>query len=178
VTYFVSRRDVSRAIHAHSQEPDLLNTLAIRNQKNFAAGLLYIGAGGAFAIGAFFYNMGSAARMGPGYFPFWLGLLLAAIGLVVLASSMRPRSPPGPLPKFDWKVLAWILASVASFGVLLTPLGLVISLLVLVLVASRASHEFRWKGAVLNALLLVAMCLGAFVWGLGLQLPLWPSFID
>ena len=155
----------------------MLKSVAIRNQKNFAAGLLYIGAGGAFAIGALFYKMGSAARMGPGYFPFWLGLLLATIGLVVLAGSVRVRSPAGPMPKFDWKVLAWILASVAAFGVLLTPLGLVISLVVLVLVASRASHEFRWKGAVLNALLLLVMCLGAFVWGLGLQLPLWPSFI-
>jgi len=75
-------------------------------------------------------------------------------------------------------VLAWIVASVVLFGLLLTRAGLVISLATLVLVSSRASHEFKWKGAVLNALLLLAMCLGAFVFGLGLQLPLWPSFIE
>ncbi|HWI77884.1 MAG TPA: tripartite tricarboxylate transporter TctB family protein [Ramlibacter sp.] len=156
----------------------MLKSVAIRNQKNFAAGVLYIAAGSTFAAGALFYKMGSAARMGPGYFPFWLGLLLAAIGVVVLAGSLRARAPADALPKLDWQVLAWIVASVVLFGLLLTRAGLVISLATLVLVSSRASHEFKWKGAVLNALLLLAMCLGAFVFGLGLQLPLWPSFIE
>jgi hypothetical protein len=156
----------------------LLKSIVIRNQKNFAAGLLYIGTGAAFAAGATFYKMGSADRMGPGYFPFWLGLLLVAIGIVVLTGSLRRRSPSVTLPKFDWKVLAWILASVASFGALLTWMGLVVSLVTLVLVASRASHEFKWKGAMLNAALLLVICLGAFVYGLGLQLPLWPSFVN
>ena len=156
----------------------MLKSVAIRNQKNFAAGALYIAAGATFAAGALFYKMGSAARMGPGYFPFWLGMLLALIGVLVLAGSLRIRSEVTPLPKLDWQVLAWIVASVVLFGLLLTRAGLVISLATLVLVSSRASHEFKWKGAVLNALLLLAMCLGAFVFGLGLQLPLWPSFIE
>jgi len=151
---------------------------AIRNQKNFAAGLLYIAMGAGFAIGATYYKMGSADRMGPGYFPFWLGLLLAAIGVMVVIGSLRAGPKSGALPRFDWKVLAWILVSVGLFGLLLTPLGLVASLVILVLVSSLASHEFKWRGAVLNALLLLAMCLGAFVYGLGLQLPLWPSFIQ
>jgi hypothetical protein len=156
----------------------LPKSITIRNQKNFAAGLLYIGFGGAFAIGATIYNMGSAARMGPAYFPFWLGVMLALIGVFVLASSLRSHSPTVAMPKFDWKVLAWILASVAVFGELLTRFGLVVALVALVLISSRASHEFKWKGAVLNAVFLLIMCVGAFVYGLGLQLPLWPSFIN
>ena len=156
----------------------MLKFITIRNQKNFAAGLLYIAFGGAFAIGATFYTMGSADRMGPAYFPFWLGVLLAIIGVVVLAGSLRAHSPTVAMPKFDWKVLAWILVSVAAFGELLTWLGLVVALVGLVLISSLASHEFKWKGAVLNAALLLIMCVGAFVYGLGLQLPLWPSFIN
>jgi hypothetical protein len=163
---------------AAAEETKLLKSVAIRNQKNFAAGLLYIATGATFSMGALFYKMGSAARMGPGYFPFWLGLLLVVIGIVVLAGSVRVRSPETTFPKLDWQVLAWILASVVLFGLLLVRAGLVISLVALVLVSSRASHEFKWKGAVLNAALLLAMCLGAFVFGLGLQLPLWPSFIE
>lgn len=151
--------------------------ITIRNQKNFAAGLLYMAIGGAFAIGATYYKLGSAARMGPGYFPFWLGLLLAAIGLVVVAASVRTGAVQESLPRFDWISLAWILASVVLFGLLLPRLGLVLSLLALVLVASRASHEFTWKGAILNSIFLLALCLGAFIWGLSLQLPLWPTFI-
>ena len=152
--------------------------ITIRNQKNFAAGLLYIAIGTAFSVGATYYKLGSAERMGPGYFPFWLGILLAAIGLVVLGGSLRTRSPREALPRFDWKALAWILLSVALFGLLLSRLGMVISLVVLVLVSSRASHEFKWRGALLNAVFLLAVCLGAFIYGLNLQLPLWPSFID
>ena len=156
----------------------MLKSNIIRNQKDFAAGLLYIGFGAAFAIGATFYNMGSADRMGPAYFPFWLGVILALIGVIVLTASLRARSASVPMPKFDWKVLAWILASVAAFGALLTWLGLVVSLVALVLISSLASHEFAWKGAVLNAVFLLIVCVGAFVYGLGLQLPLWPSFIN
>lgn len=151
--------------------------IAIRNQKNFASGLLYIGVGLAFAIGATNYRMGDAARMGPGYFPFALGLLLACIGAIVLAGSLRPGTPPEQLPKFNFRTLAWILGSVVLFGMLLVPLGLVGALIVLVFVSSMASHEFGWKGALLNALLLLAISAGAFVYGLGLQLPMWPAFM-
>lgn len=149
--------------------------LTIRNQKNFASGLLYIGVGLAFALGATSYRMGDAARMGPGWFPFALGLLLACVGAIVLAASLRPHAPPERLPTFHFKTLAWILGSVVLFGVLLVPLGLALSLVVLVFVSSMASHEFGWKGALLNAALLLALCAGAFVYGLGLQLPMWPA---
>jgi hypothetical protein len=168
---------VGRACFFFQGQEALLKSLAIRNQKNFASGLLYIVIGMAFAIGATQYKMGSADRMGPGYFPFWLGLFLALVGLVVLAGSVRPRAQPEALPRFDLKTLGWLLGSIVLFGVLLQPLGLVISLVALVIVSSMASHEFEWKGAVLTALALLAMCIGAFVYGLGLQLPLWPSFI-
>src|SRR4051812_41312937 len=139
------------AVPQRPKETDLPRPIAIRNQKDFTAGLLYICTGAAFAAGATFYKMGSADRMGPAYFPFWLGLLLAVIGVVVLSGSLRARSAPVSLPKFDWKVLAWILGSVAVFGALLDWAGLVISLVALVIVSSVASHEFKWKGALLNA---------------------------
>ena len=151
--------------------------IAIRNQKNFASGLLYIAVGLAFAVGATNYRMGDAARMGPGYFPFALGLLLACIGVVVLAGSLRPHATPEHLPRFHFKTLAWILGAVVLFGMLLVPLGLVGSLVVLVFVSSLASHEFGWKGTLVNAFVLLAICAGAFVYGLGLQLPMWPAFM-
>lgn len=80
--------------------------MKIRSQKNFAAGLLYIAIGTAFAVGATNYNMGSADRMGPAYFPFWLGLLLALIGVVVPATSLRVHATVQALPHFDSSTLA------------------------------------------------------------------------
>lgn len=159
-----------------SRTPHLFR-IAIRNQKNFASGLLYIAVGLAFAVGATNYRLGDAARMGPGYFPLVLGLLLACIGAIVLAGSLRSHTPPETMPDFHFKTLAWILGSVVLFGILLVPLGLVGALVVLVFVSSMASHEFGWKGALLNALALLVICAGAFVYGLGLQLPMWPAFM-
>ncbi|MNT70876.1 Tripartite tricarboxylate transporter TctB family protein [compost metagenome] len=63
------------------------------------------------------------------------------------------------------------------FGLLLKPLGMVLSVLVLVLVSSMASHEFSWKGALLNGVVLVLISLGAFVYGINLQMPVWPAFL-
>jgi hypothetical protein len=154
-----------------------LKSLSIRNQKDFAAGALYIVVGLAFAIGATNYNLGTAARMGPGYFPFWLGLFLATVGAVVLVRSVRAGADRQAMPRFDFKTLAWLLGAVALFGALLKPLGLVASLLVLILVSSVASHEFGWKGALLTAVLLIAACLGIFIYGLNMQMPLWPALL-
>lgn len=151
--------------------------LKIRSQKDFASGLLYVAVGSAFAIGATEYKLGTPERMGPGYFPFWLGVLLGITGLIVLAGSLRAAGERTTLPKLDLRTLAWILSAVVLFGLMLQPLGLVVSLVALVVVSSAASHEFSWKGALLNALLLLSICLGAFIYGLGLQLPVWPAFI-
>jgi hypothetical protein len=66
--------------------------------------------------------------------------------------------------------------SVVLFSQILRPLGLLLSTAVLVLLASKASHEFRWKEALLNAAVLVAIVLAVFVYFLEFQLPIWPGF--
>ena len=71
--------------------------------------------------------------------------------------------------------MAWVLGGVVLFGLLLQPLGLILSLAVLVIVSSRASHEFTWRGAVINAVLLVAFSTAVFIYGISLQIGLWPS---
>jgi hypothetical protein len=123
------------------------------------------------------YSMGTAAKMGPGYFPFWLGIVLALLGALVLLGSLSSRMEEDSLARWDIKTLLWILGAVVLFGLLLKPLGMVLSVLVLVLVSSMASHEFSWKGAILNAIILVLISMGAFVYGINLQMPVWPAFL-
>jgi hypothetical protein len=149
----------------------------IRNQKDFAAGVIYILVGVAFSIGAQNYRLGDAARMGPGWFPFWVGVLLALVGAAVVAGSLRRGTPEEKLKRPEFAPMAWILGAVVLFGLLLQPAGLVAALAVLILVASRASHEFTWRGALLNCVLLIAFSLGTFVWGISIQVPLWPAFL-
>ncbi|CAG9170246.1 hypothetical protein LMG23992_01522 [Cupriavidus laharis] len=151
--------------------------MRIRSQKDFASGLMFILVGLGFSWVARGYSMGTAAKMGPGYFPFLLGLVLAVLGGLVMLSSLSSKGEEDHLARWDLKTLLWILGSVVLFGLLLKPLGMVLSVFVLVLVSSMASHEFSWKGALLNSVVLVLISLGAFVYGINLQMPVWPAFI-
>lgn len=150
----------------------------IRNQKDFAAGLIYLVAGAGFSLGALNYKIGEAARMGPGWFPFWVGVLLALLGLLVVFKAVRPAASADPLQRPDLRAMGWILGSVVLFGLLLQPLGLVLALVALVLVSSRGSHEFRWMGALINTVVLILFSAGVFIQGINLQIPLWPSFLN
>lgn len=151
--------------------------IRIRDQKDFLAGLIYILLGGGLGLGALNYRMGDAARMGPGWFPFWVGMLLAAVGAVLVLRAMRPGTPPERMARFDLRTWFWILGAVVLFALLLEPLGLVLTLVVLILASSRASHEFTWRGALINTVVLLAISLGAFIYGVHLQIDLWPAFL-
>jgi hypothetical protein len=121
--------------------------------------------------------MGTAARMGPGYFPHWLGILMTIIGAVILLSSLAPKAEKTKVDRFDFKILGIIVGAIVLFGFTLRPLGLVISLFLLVAISSMASHEHSWKVSLLNALFLTVLCWLAFVKGLGLIFPIWPAFL-
>jgi len=147
----------------------------IRHPKDFWAGVLFIVLGGGACLIALDYAMGSAGRMGPGYFPRSLGLLLALLGAVLVIRSFRLQGEPISFPTF--MPLGIVLASVFIFGVSVGYLGLVGSTIVMVLVSSTASHEYRWKESVIASLALAIFIVIAFRYGLKLQLPTWPAFI-
>lgn len=151
--------------------------MQINNKQDFWSGIMFIALGVGFALMATSYSMGTAARMGPGYFPFWLGTLLALLGAVVAAGSMSHKAEKAELEKFDWKIAFVVIGSVALCGSVFDFLGVYISVFLLVVLSSLASHEFSWKIAVGTALFLVLFVWLAFVKGLGLIFPLWPSFL-
>jgi hypothetical protein len=152
--------------------------MKVRSHQDFWAGLLFIATGAFFAGFATNYSIGTAAKMGPGYFPLGIGLLQMVLGAIVMLSSMRKSTTEEKIARFDFKSMLLVLGSVVLFGLLLKPLGLALSLLILIGVSSFASHEFSWKATVANAIVLISLCLGVFVWGLKLQFPLWPSLIQ
>jgi len=124
------------------------------------------------------YKMGTAAKMGPGYFPFWLGALLTALGFFILLKSMSSKNTKEDIGTWNWKIVIWIAGSVVLYGLLLPTLGFMLSIFILVLVSASASHEFTWKSTVLNAIFLVTFTYLAFVQGLNLQFPLLPAFLE
>lgn len=152
--------------------------MKIKSQRDFWSGLMFVAVGLAFAWGATAYNFGQSARPGPGYFPFGLGVLLAALGAVVLFKALTVETRDGdPVGGIAWKPLLYIVGTVAVFGWSLPHLGLFVALPILVIIAARAGDEFHWGEALLNAALLTAMSWVIFIWGLNLTLPLKPSFM-
>jgi hypothetical protein len=122
------------------------------------------------------YPMGTTARMGPGYFPTALGILLAVIGLIILVKSSI-AAQGDEIGRVDGWLLLRILLSVAAFALLLNPLGLVLAAMTVVLVAAWAGHEFRLGEALINAVVLALLSYLLFVWGLGQTMPVWPWFL-
>lgn len=151
--------------------------MRIKNQKDFWAGIMFIVFGLFFAGFGSQYTIGTATRMGPGYFPTSLGVIVILIGAALSLNSLSAKAGAAKIEKFHFPTIFLVLGSVVVFGLLLKPLGLVLSLFLLVVISSYASHEFALKPTLINALALIFICLVVFVWILNLRLPLWPEFI-
>jgi hypothetical protein len=151
--------------------------MRIRNPTDFWTGLLF-GAFGLFAAvyAAFAYRMGSAVRMGPGYFPTWIGGLVAILGLVVALRALQLDGPA--LPRMRVRPVLFVLGASIAFGYLLKPLGMVLATIMLVIISAGGGHEFRWREVLLLAVGLSAFAVGVFVYGLGLPFPLWPDALS
>lgn len=145
----------------------------LKNPKDVGAGALFIVFGVLFAAGAHYYSMGTAARMGPGFFPLILGGLLTAIGVAVVARGMWTAGTEIAVPRV--RPLPFLLLAITLFGALLRPFGLVIATAVLAFVATLAGEQFRlWQRLALAALLAL-LAAAIFVHVLGLPLRLWPD---
>ena len=148
--------------------------MKIKSPKNFWAGLMFIGTGVFFAVWAMVhYQMGTAVRMGPAYFPTMLGGLLAFLGLLVLFESFALEGPK--VPKFSFRPLILISVACVLYGYLMKPLGLVLATAVLVFVSAFGGHEFKWKEVTILYVVLIAFSVLVFVKGLTLPFPLWPA---
>ena len=146
----------------------------VRNPKDFWSGLLFIAVGTAAIILGSKYTIGSAARMGPGYFPRVLGILLIVLGSILALRAFKLNGPP--IPRWKWRPTLIVLGSVVLFGQIVQTVGLALSTVMLIVLASAASHEFRWKEAVIAGVALAALSDGVFIIGLKLTLPIWPAF--
>ena len=158
----------------------------IKSQKDFFSGLLFIAIGVAFAWGATTYNVGEGARMGPGYFPLMLGIVLALIGGGVLLTSLVVEVEGRDLiGKWAWRPLFFIIAANLSFGVLLGGLpsiripamGLIAAIYALTVISSLADGHFHLRDTLILATVLAIGSYLAFIVLLKLQIQVWPSFI-
>jgi hypothetical protein len=151
--------------------------MRIKSQQDLWAGLMFIGFGLFFALVAYKnYQMGSAVRMGPAYFPVVLGCLLIFLGILVLIDSVVEEGPK--VSKFHFRPLIFIAISSLAFAYLLKPLGLVLASVALVFISAYGGHEFKWKEVAWMSVILVIFSVLVFVKGLSLPFPVCPSFVE
>ena len=158
----------------------------IKSQKDFFSGLMFMAIGLAFAWGATKYSIGVGARMGPGYFPLLLGVMMSILGAVVTFNSLVIERVGGDkIGKWAYKPLVFIIAANLIFGVCLgglpsikvPALGMIVGIYLLTLVASMAEAGWKFKPTFILATVLASMSYVAFVLVLKLQFPVWPAFI-
>lgn len=152
--------------------------MKIRDQKNFWSGVMFVTFGAFFVAFAQNYDMGTAARMGPAYFPTVLGALMFLLGVFITISGLATEHPDGKIQPFNFKALGYVLGSVVAFGLLLRPAGMLVALFVLIVVSSLGSHEFKLRDVLLLTVGLSLMVLAVFIYGLQMTIPIWPAFVD
>jgi len=157
----------------------------IKSQKDFFSGLMFMGVGVAFAWGASSYTLGDGARMGPGYFPLALGVLLAVLGSIITFKALVVETADGDkVGAFAWKPLFFIIMANLVFGasigglpsIGMKPLGLIVGIYLLTYIASHAGDEHNFKEVAILASILAAMSYLAFIVLLKLQFPVWPAY--
>ncbi|MFM9925696.1 tripartite tricarboxylate transporter TctB family protein [Variovorax sp. H27-G14] len=161
--------------------------MRIKSQADFFSGVMFTSVGGAFAIGATTYTVGNGARMGPGYFPLMLGILLAVLGAIIMFQALVVETTDGdPIGKWAWKPLAFVLGANLAFGVLLGGLpsiglpamGMIIAIYALTIISSMAGEQFKLRDVLILSTILAAGSYVAFIWALKLQIQVWPTFIS
>lgn len=143
----------------------------ITSPRDFWTGLIYVLLGsGAFWI-ALDYPLGTVGRMGPGYFPRVLALILVVIGAIALVRAFVSVSEP--VGHLAWKPLLLICGAIVLYGMLVQTAGLVVALAVLLMVGAMASRETRFDvKSIVGMVVLIAFCVLVFIKGLGLPIPM------
>lgn len=116
------------------------------------------------------YPYGTAARMGPGYFPTWIGIFLIILGLAIAATGFKDKGEG--ISRFAWKPMVLLSVAFIFFGWAIDHVGFVLAVFFMVTLASAAGKEYRWKEAIIVAIALIIGSWALFIKGLELPFPL------
>jgi len=145
--------------------------LRVKSPQNLGAAVIFIGLA---LIGLVFgrdLRFGSAARMGPGFFPTILSLLILGIGLLKAASAFIVEGPA--IEKPHWRPLTFVCAAMMIFGLVINYIGLALSAALLTFIAAGARSDARWREVAVLAVVLGVFSVLLFVYGLGQSMPAW-----
>jgi hypothetical protein len=144
--------------------------MKMKTGKDFWAGIMFLGFAAAGLYAARGYSLGSAGKMGPGYFPIMLGIALGAIGFLLVARAII--SGDEHIGNFNLRPLLMLVLGVVIFGLAIQPLGLVATLIITVAIAALAGRQSGPVEVGVLAVSLVALSIGIFHFALRLPLPI------
>ncbi|WP_116653003.1 tripartite tricarboxylate transporter TctB family protein [Pelagibacterium sediminicola] len=152
--------------------------LSIRSQKDLVAGAIFVAIGIFFVVSSLEYRLGTPARMGPGFFPLILGILLSLLGSGVILTALRGEPDEGGrLDTFNLRGLGVIIFTTVLFGILIQPLGLLVTLSICAAITSLAAPGARPLVIAGNVGVQLVIGLGVFHLLLKLQIPLLPRIL-
>jgi len=148
--------------------------LDFRSNKDFWAGLMFFLIGAAAVLVARDYLFGRLLRMGSGFFPTVLGVILMLFGIHIMRKGLRRNEKI----QGNWSVRAVIVLPLITilFGVLMERAGFIPALGVLVFGSATASSEFQWGEVLLLTAFMTVLSVAVFILGLGLPYPLIKGF--
>lgn len=136
--------------------------------KDFLSGLMFIG----FGLIALYFGqklaLGTPVRMGPGYVPRMLSLILCGLGLLVCIVALVSGSEP--VERLKWKPITLVTIGIVCFALLFERAGLIPALVVLVMIASLANDEFKLMEVIGNIIALSVLCTLVFKVGLSMNI--------
>ena len=149
--------------------------VGLGSNKEILSGLHFIGIGGLGIYLAQDYPMGSALRMGPGYFPIVLSGIMILFGIYCLIQGLLK---PEKLAGSNWSLRALIILplGLVIFGQLMEHAGFIPALIALIIISATASREFKLTEVLMLAVGLTIACWALFIWGLGLPYPLFAGW--
>jgi hypothetical protein len=148
--------------------------MIIKAPKDFLAGLMFLVIAAIAVLEARNYSFGTATKMGPGYFPVALGLVLGALGALLMLRSLVITGEK--LDGLQWRPLGTLVLAIVGFGLIVTKLGLAVSLTLVTFASAFAYREVKLREAFALSIFIASISVLIFVYGLRMQLPIWPSF--
>lgn len=148
-------------------------------RRDYYAGALMVLIGVGAVVQGYQYNIGTLTRMGPGFFPVALGVILACLGVLIAGTAKQPQVRPtlhegGPLESGgpEWRGWFCILASIVAFIVLGQYGGLLPATFAIVFISAMGDRNNTWLSALVLASVISLSCLVIFWWALQVQFPL------
>jgi hypothetical protein len=146
--------------------------ILIQKPRDVIGGLVVIAIGAGFFLSGQELEMGTSFRMGPGYFPTILSILMIGLGAVIAVQALRAPTTEHSFGQVPWRGLLLLIGAVLFFGFVVRGLGLASAVLIVVLATAWASRYASLRGSLPLSIGLAAFCAVLFIRLLGLPLPL------